>query len=578
MCIAGCANNVLTYCDASGAAQTEDCSAVVDSAGQPATCQYFKDDDDYFCVGDFSGGCGDETIEGRCNGNKVVRCVSADSGDDEETPQNVQTTDCSANTDGYTACAVAPDGFAGCAKPGTKGCGAVPDSGECDGTVLSTCVDSSVVTADCSSSGKRCGLLADNSGYACISAGVFKTGAGDPTRAVTGTIVYEKRTVDTSSYDNAIKGFAPNPVLTPVRLAQVQIIDDTGAEIQRAFTDDSGAFTLYLPALTTRARVIVSASADPERYSLAVRDCPPSPTGTYPAGCTDQEGSVHQWVSNYFTGPTDLGQIIATESSGLGGAFNIFDIMLRGQDFARMNLNRGNYPSTPPVSVQWRKGFETTTSYFNGMQIIIQGVVTDTDEYDDPVLMHEFGHFLEHAFSVSDSPGGSHDGSPTDPRLAFGEGYGTYVGCRIAGSSLYFDSSASGISVTNINATGKTASLTSPRGLEQLLSEYVVGEILWRLDRGTGGDTRGSGGNGPLGSAPIFDVLGSYFKGNTAYNDDHGPSGRELTKFIDGMFCRDYNGAAANNTQVIKNVVTTDHGFPYDDYDHKIAKIQSCKP
>ena len=65
MCIAGCANNVLTYCDASGAAQTEDCSAVVDSAGQPATCQYFKDDDDYFCVGDFSGGCGDETIEGQ---------------------------------------------------------------------------------------------------------------------------------------------------------------------------------------------------------------------------------------------------------------------------------------------------------------------------------------------------------------------------------------------------------------------------------------------------------------------------------------------------------------------------------
>ena len=32
------------------------------------------------------------------------------------------------------------------------------------------------------------------------------------------------------------------------------------------------------------------------------------------------------------------------------------------------------------------------------------------------------------------------------------------------------------------------------------------------------------------------------------------------------------------SSQVIKNVVTTDHGFPYDDYDHKIAKIQSCKP
>lgn len=577
MCVAGCANNVLTYCDEAGKAQTEDCSTITDNSGQPATCEYFKDDNDYFCVGDFGGGCGDETLEGRCDGTKVVRCLSTNSEDDGAMREDVETTDCAANTDGYTACAVAPDGFANCAKPGTTGCGTVPDSGECDGAKLSACVDSSVVNTDCAASSKKCGLLADNSGYGCINPTVFKTMPGDPTKAVKGTIVFEKRTVDTSSYESAQKGFAETPTLTPVRLAQVQIIDDTGTEIQRTFTDEDGAFTLHLPAATTRARVVVSTSANPELYPLSVRDCPPAADGSYPAGCDDEEGSVHQWVSTYFTGPTDLGQIVATESSGLAGAFNIFDIMLKGQDFARENFNKGAYPSTPPVTAQWKKGFATSTSYYDGTRIVIQGVVTDTDEFDDPVLMHEFGHYLERAFSVSDSPGGDHDGSPTDPRLAFGEGYGTYIGCRISGSALYFDSSASGISITNLNNVGKTASLTSPRGLKQLMSEYVVGEILWRLDRGTGGDTQGNGGSGPLGSAPIFDVLGGYFKDNPKYNDKHGASGRELTKFIDGLFCRDYAGKAAASTPTIQKVVTADHGFPYDDYAHNLIPIGSCK-
>lgn len=576
-CVAGCVRTVLTWCDENGVARTEDCKDTLDNAGQATTCQYFEDEDDYFCAGDFSGGCGKETIEGRCDGTRVIQCRSLESGDQAGQPDNVEITDCRQDPDGYTACAVAPDGIAGCVKPGTKGCGLVPESGLCSGAVLTACVDSNVRTTDCTATGRKCGLLADNSGYDCISAGVFKTGAGDPTLAVSGKLVYEKLTVDTTSFASAQEGFAATPTLTPVRRAQVQMIDDQGTEIQRTFTEEDGSFTLYLPTLTTMARVLISTSADPERFPLVVRDCPPSPTDTFPADCTDEVGSAHQWVSAYFTGPTNLGQVVATEQSGLGGAFNIFNLLLRGQDFARVNLNNGRYPSTPPLTAQWRKGFQTRTSYL-GEQMVIQGVVTDTDEYDDTVLMHEFGHFLQREFSISDSPGGFHNGSPTDPRLAFGEGYGTYTGCAISGSSIYFDTSPSGASVTNINNVGKKASLTDGRGIRQLISEYVVAEILWRIDRGTGGDTMGNGAVDPLGSAPIFDVLGKYFKDNDRYNDDHGSSGRELVKFIDGLFCRDYYGTAAEETPIYKRVVTTDHGFPYDDFEHKITAINSCFP
>lgn len=576
-CIPGCAGNVLTYCDDNGAAQTEDCNAQIDMTGKAATCAFIEDENDYFCIGDFNGGCGDETIEGRCDGTKLIRCQSEDTGDDEETPVNVEMIDCANDPSGRTACAVAPDGLAGCTLPGTTGCGAVPEDGVCDGLVLRRCVNSSVQVTDCGASGKRCGLLADNTGFGCINSAVYKTAPGNITTAVSGTVVFEKRTIDTSSFSAASKGFAKTPSLTPVRRAQVQLIAQDGSEIQRSFTDENGAFTLYLPNVATTATLIVSASADPALYPLSVRDCPPSPTGQFPAGCTDGEGDVYQFSSNQFTGPTDLGQLVITEASGLGGAFNIFDITLRGQDFARVNLNGGAFPATPPVTIEWKKGFETITSYYNGQEIVVQGVATDTDEYDDPVLMHEFGHFLQKAFSQSDSPGGSHNGSPTDPRLAFGEGYGTYVGSRIAGSSIYYDSGASGITVMDVNNVGVRADGNDPRGIKQTLSEYVVSEILWRLDLGTGGTTTGSGASGGIGSAPIFDVLSDYFKNNAKYNDEHGVNGRELVKFIDGLFCRNYQSVAADRAAVIQQVVTTDHSFPYDDYTHQLTAVGSCK-
>jgi hypothetical protein len=583
-CTPGCNGSVLTTCDSKANATTTDCSAQKDGKGKPMTCTYLTDQQTFDCIGDYNGGCGSETIDGRCDGSTLIYCLSEDSGDASDsggTAVNVVSVDCTKDPTGLTSCAVAADGTANCAKPGTKGCGSVSSDGVCDGDTLSQCVNGALQTTDCTASGSKCGLADVGPGYACIKSSFYKTGAGNPLMAVSGTFVYEKKTVDTTSMATAANGFTANPVLTPVRRALVQLLAAAdNSEIQRTFTDDTGAFTLYLTDVTVPAYVQVSASADPTLYPLAVRDCPPSATNTYPSGCTDKVGNVYQFKTAQFTGPKSFGQTTLTEASGLAGAFNIFNYILKGQEFARINLNGGAYPATPPVLVEWKKGYQTVTSYCAGVRgIVIQGNGTggDTDEFDDPVLMHEFGHFLEAAFSVSDSPGGSHDGSPTDPRLAWGEGYGTYVGCRIAGSSLYFDTTASGASVTDLNNTGVKASANDALGIKQLMSEYVTGEILWRIDLGTGGNTTGVGATGGQGSAPIFDVLGGYFKNNPKYNDNHGVSGRELVKFLDGWSCRDFQGKAAASTSVLQQVVTTDHGFPYDDYGHMISAIGTCK-
>jgi hypothetical protein len=65
----------------------------------------------------------------------------------------------------------------------------------------------------------------------------------------------------------------------------------------------------------------------------------------------------------------------------------------------------------------------------------------DTDEFDQHVIAHEFGHYIENEFSRSDSIGGPHGlGELLDLRLAFGEGWGNAVSAMTLNDPLYRDS------------------------------------------------------------------------------------------------------------------------------------------
>lgn len=68
----------------------------------------------------------------------------------------------------------------------------------------------------------------------------------------------------------------------------------------------------------------------------------------------------------------------------------------------------------------------------------------DTDEFDEMVIAHEFGHFVTHQFSRSDSIGGEHGlNEIKDPRLAFDEGWATAFAGLTLGTAQYRDSNAS---------------------------------------------------------------------------------------------------------------------------------------
>jgi len=88
------------------------------------------------------------------------------------------------------------------------------------------------------------------------------------------------------------------------------------------------------------------------------------------------------------------------------------------------------------------KGDIKTSHYDNvAKQLYILGKENDdTDEYDDHVVAHEWGHYFEANFSRSDSLGSDHgSGEKLDPRVAFGEGFGNGFSGMSLDNPIYID-------------------------------------------------------------------------------------------------------------------------------------------
>jgi hypothetical protein len=64
----------------------------------------------------------------------------------------------------------------------------------------------------------------------------------------------------------------------------------------------------------------------------------------------------------------------------------------------------------------------------------------DTDEYDDHVILHEWGHYIEATFGRSDNLGGPHsDVSHVDARVAQSEGFGNAWSAIMSDDPVYID-------------------------------------------------------------------------------------------------------------------------------------------
>jgi len=163
------------------------------------------------------------------------------------------------------------------------------------------------------------------------------------------------------------------------------------------------------------------------------------------------------------------------------------------------------------------------TSFYSADEIYILGDDdNDTDEYDDHVIIHEYGHYLEDNQSRSDSVGGSHSGGDRlDLRVAYGEGFGNAWSGIVTDDPVYQDSfgalqgSGFDIDVENDAVTATQAGW---------FSETSAQRILYDLYDTT---NEGSGDTASVGLAAMWTVWSS--------SQAATPAVTSIFSFLDGL-------------------------------------------
>ena len=170
-------------------------------------------------------------------------------------------------------------------------------------------------------------------------------------------------------------------------------------------------------------------------------------------------------------------RLAQTEAS----VFNIADSLYWAWRF--WNNNTANSPVMDrAVTVFWQSGKGAKGSFYSDDRttMVIADDPSSADEWDDSVVIHEWGHFADHQFSCDQNPGGAHslpgaNAGANGARLAFGEGYPDYYQAAartlMPGSdsvSFYVDPDGPTVDLENMRAVS-----TSDR------DEGAIAALLW---------------------------------------------------------------------------------------------------
>ncbi|HEX7114467.1 MAG TPA: hypothetical protein VF193_05010 [Steroidobacter sp.] len=295
------------------------------------------------------------------------------------------------------------------------------------------------------------------------------------------------------------QGLTPNsPVRSPARQVVVEAIDPGRVVLASTVTDLSGNYSLEVPAqrdMRIRAKAQMLKTDAAPTWNFAVRNNMNGDalwaleSSLFNSGSEDSTHNLNAgtgWGGSSYTG------------TRAAAPFAILDTVFQAKELI---LSASPNAVFPPLDLFWNptnrqsdqfcpdNGDIGTTSYVvfgqggldscnvtgvSGIYVLGNFTVGDTDEFDQHVIAHEFGHYVEHRFSRSDSIGGDHGfGDKLDLRVAFGEGWGNAYSAMVLSDPLYRDSAA-GIS-QDFNFSLEDDSGDN----EGWYSEFSVGEILW---------------------------------------------------------------------------------------------------
>ncbi len=217
-----------------------------------------------------------------------------------------------------------------------------------------------------------------------------------------------------------------NPELQPARGVVVRAINaSTQAVLATGTTNDTGDYSLAVAGNTNVivrvvAQMLRNSSQPPPRWDMRVQDGVAGTPYSFDSASFDSGAGSSRNI-DIPTGVNASGQATGTRASA---PFAILDTINTAMQTILAVAPSTNFPA---LIVNWGTQSEGTFFSANGGQHIalLADLSEDTDEFDQHVVAHEFGHFIEFNFSRADNIGGSHGlGDRLDARVAFGEGFG----------------------------------------------------------------------------------------------------------------------------------------------------------
>lgn len=221
---------------------------------------------------------------------------------------------------------------------------------------------------------------------------------------IAGTAQYEDRTYDATGFTGV--------ACLPVRNATVELVSGSTAVLTTT-TDATGAYSFASPtAGSYYVRVLAQSGTV---YNAMVKD--------------DRDQAIYAVKSATMTIAAGEAWTVPLSAgmTGAGPAFNIYDNILKAQSV----LQKYSPGTTLPTLIAYWYDGKTTGTYYSMVggthTLDLLGSPTDSDAYDDSVILHEMGHYAAAVFSKDSSGGGAHSlTGHYDIRLTWSEGWANF--------------------------------------------------------------------------------------------------------------------------------------------------------
>jgi hypothetical protein len=316
-------------------------------------------------------------------------------------------------------------------------------------------------------------------------------------------------------------------VVRPIRAATVQLVDSSNAELARTVSGEDGSYSFAGVEPNTDVRIRVRAElkkTGSPSWDVEVRDNVVDPGDPSPPALADRP--LYTIVSDFNTGGTNLTRNVTARTGWDGSSYTATraaaPFAVLDSIYSAMQLITSVEPNAAfaPLDAFWSvNNTSTSTSDIDAGELngtfyrldlvsifILGDAAVDTEEFDDHVVVHEWGHYFEDTFARADSVGGLHSiGDQLDARVAFSEGWATAFAAFALNGPTYCDTFAAGS--TGGFGIGAEVGAYDAQGWYDEISVLRFIYDLWDTTDdeaeglNTGADT------GSIGFAPIYDTM-----------------------------------------------------------------------